>query len=217
MASPTVGDVMTTGVFAVGEGTPISDVVRIMDGHRVSALPVAGDGRRVVGVVSEADLLPRRMGHPTGWLARTAWLRKAAGRVAGDVMTSPAITITADATVSEAAREMLKNGVKRLPVVDRSGQLVGIVSRVDLVRVFAHSDDELRAEVEREVFECALGLPPGAVRAEVTDGIVTLTGEVDRESQIPVAESLTHKIAGVVGVVSRLTCRLPHDQGRRRP
>ncbi|GLY67786.1 CBS domain-containing protein [Amycolatopsis taiwanensis] len=230
MASPTVGDVMTTEVIAVCEGTLVSEVARTMDGRRISALPVTDDRQRVVGVVSQADLLPRRMGSPLGWLSQTAWLRKASGRVAGDVMTSPATTITGDATVAEAARRMVRHGVKRLPVVDSSGRLAGIVSRVDLLRVFIRADDELRAEIEREVFERALGLPPGAVRAEVSDGEVTLTGEVDSESLIPVAESLTREVTGVVDVVSRLTrplgdthqagtatSGLPHERRRGRP
>lgn len=142
----TVRDVMTSGVFSVREATPVTNVVRIMDGRRVSALPVVGDGRQVVGVVSEADLLPKRIGRPMGLLARAAWRRKAAGRVARDVMTAPAITLTADVTVTEAARRMVRHGIKRLPVVDRYGKLVGIVSRVDLIRAFARSDEELLAE-----------------------------------------------------------------------
>jgi CBS domain-containing protein len=147
MRTMTVRDVLTTGVFSVREGTPIRNVVQIMDGRRVSALPVAADGSQVVGVVSEADLLPKRIGRPMGLLARAAWRRKAAGRVAGDVMTAPAITVTGDTTLTEAARRMIRHGVKRLPVVDRYGKLVGIVSRVDLIRAFAQGDEEPLAEV----------------------------------------------------------------------
>lgn len=148
MRTVTVRDVMTAGVFAVREETPLRNVVQIMDGRRVSAVPVAGDGRQVVGVVSEADLLPKRIGRPVGLLRRAAWRRKAAGRVARDVMSAPAITVTGDATINEAARLMIRHGVRRLPVVDRYGKLVGIVSRADLIRSLAWSDDFDDADVK---------------------------------------------------------------------
>jgi CBS-domain-containing membrane protein len=215
MRNTTVQDVMTTGVFAVREGTPIRNVARIMDGRGVSALPVASDGGRVVGMVSEGDLLPRRIGRPLGPLARAAWRRRAAGRRAGEVMTSPAITIAADAAVVEAARRMVRHGVKRLPVLDRYGKLVGLVSRADLVRAFARPDEELGAEIENEVFERTLRLAPGAVRAEVADGVVTLTGGVARKSLIPITVTLTRQVLGVVDVVARLTFAI--DDTRAHP
>jgi CBS domain-containing protein len=205
MRSVAVRDVMTTSVFSVREATPVKYVAELMAGRRVSALPVAADDRLVVGVVSEADLLRKRIGRPVGWLARAAWRRRAAGRVAADLMTSPAFTVSADASITDAARRMVRHGVKRLPVVDRYGKLVGIVSRADLVRAFTRTDDDLREEIEHEVFERALRLPPGILRAEVFDGVVTLTGELARRSLIPITVSLVRQLAGVVGVEERLT------------
>jgi CBS domain-containing protein len=120
-------------------------------------------------------------------------------------MTAPAITVTGDLTITEAARRMIRHGVKRLPVVDRYGKLVGIVSRADLIRAFARGDEELLAEVREEVLERALCLAPGTVRADVSDGVVTLTGELDRKSLVPIAVSLTRQVPGVVDVVDRLT------------
>ncbi|HET6501934.1 MAG TPA: CBS domain-containing protein [Amycolatopsis sp.] len=215
MRNMAVQDVMTTGVFAVRESTPIANVARIMDDRGISALPVASAGGRVVGMISDGDLLPRRIARPWGPLARLAWRRRAAGRRAGEVMSSPAITIAADAAVVEAARRMVRHGVKRLPVLDRHGKLVGLVSRADLVRAFVRPDEELRAEIEREVLGQTLRLAPGAVRADVTDGVVTLSGAVARKSLIPITVTLARHVLGVVEVAPRLTFAIDDTRDTR--
>lgn len=204
-----IRDVMTTDVHSVRKTTPFKDIARILAGRGISALPVADDECTVVGVVSEADLLHKEIDPaPPRLVARFSRRRaKGAGRVAADLMTAPAVTIDADASIVEGARRMLDNGVKRLPVVDRYGKLVGIVSRWDLVRLFARADDELREEIVHDVLERALCLPPAEATAAVavTDGVVTLTGRLERKSLVPITVSLTRRVPGVVDVVDHLT------------
>jgi CBS domain-containing protein len=122
-----VQDVMTTEVVVAHLATPVEQVAGLLADHGLSALPVIDGRGRVLGVVSEADLLGNSQRLADGQTAAAA----------GEVMASPAVTVDPQATVTEAARRMQARGVKRLPVVARSGRLVGIVSRADIVRAFA--------------------------------------------------------------------------------
>ncbi|MER6540047.1 CBS domain-containing protein [Streptomyces sp. 900105755] len=178
----TVGDVMTPDPVAVDRDTPFKDVVSLMDRWKVSTLPVLEGGGRVVGVVSEADLA------------------RARAVTAGELMNAPAVTVHADATVAEAARVMARRGVKRLPVVDGTGVLTGIVSRADLLKVFLRADEELTEEVRREVVDRLFPLSADHIRVEVAEGVVTLTGWIDSPEPAPVAERLTRAVEGVVDV-----------------
>ncbi len=149
MSRWTVADVMTSKVVSVHEDTPFREIVDVLDEHDVSAVPVIDGGRLVVGVVSEADLLPKMelAGDMTGprlfdgRRLRTA-REKAGGEVARDLMTAPAITALRSTPAVTAARRMAEAGVKRLPVTNLAGRLVGIVSRHDLLKVLQHTDDE---------------------------------------------------------------------------
>ncbi|SED82664.1 CBS domain-containing protein [Streptomyces sp. Ag109_O5-10] len=178
----TVGDVMTPDPVAVDRDAPFKDVVSLMDRWKVSTLPVLEGGGRVVGVVSEADLA------------------RARAVTAGELMNAPAVTVHADATVAEAARVMARRGVKRLPVVDGTGVLTGIVSRADLLKVFLRADEELTEEVRREVVDRLFPLSADHIRVEVAEGVVTLTGWIDSPEPAPVAERLTRAVEGVVDV-----------------
>jgi CBS-domain-containing membrane protein len=120
-------------------------------------------------------------------------------------MTAPAVTVSPDASVAEAARLLHRHGIKRMPVVDPPGPLLGIVSRPDLLKVFLRSDPDIAQEVRQEVFLRAMWVNPDTVVAEVRDGVVTLTGQLERRSLIPIAVSLVHGLDGVVDVVDRLT------------
>ncbi|MER6267768.1 CBS domain-containing protein [Streptomyces sp900105755] len=182
----TVRDVMTRDPVAVDRDAPFKDVVTLMDRWKVSTLPVLEGGGRVVGVVSEADLA------------------RARGVTAGELMNAPAVTVHADATVAEAARVMARRGVKRLPVVDGTGVLTGIVSRADLLKVFLRADEELTEEVRREVVDRLFPLSADHIRVEVAEGVVTLTGWIDSPEPAPVAERLTRAVEGVVDVRCRL-------------
>ena len=130
---------------------------------------------------------------------------KAAGAIAAELMTTPAVTIGPDATVTEAARLLHRHGIKRLPVVDPAGPLLGIVSRADLLDVFLRSDAEIAQEVRQKVLVRAMWVNPDTVTVQVRDGIVTLSGQLERRSLIPIAVSLVYGIDGVVDVVDRLT------------
>lgn len=205
MTRAAVRDVMTREVYSVRKSTPISDITRILAGRGISAVPVVDNDRDVVGVVSEADLLLKQIETPASGHARFPGIRsKADGRVAQDVMTSPAVTVEADLPLTEAARRMVGHRVKRLPVVDRYGKLTGIVSRADLVRAFVRTDSEIRDEVDRDILEIVRRPSQGVVLAEVTDGIVTLRGKVERRSQAVLLDVLVRRVAGVVDVVDRV-------------
>ncbi|MFI1303035.1 CBS domain-containing protein [Streptomyces sioyaensis] len=200
-----VSDVMTTTVAAVDRAARFKEIIETMERWQVSALPVLAAEGRVVGVVSEADLLPKeefRESDPDRLeqLRRVDDVRRAEAVTAGELMTSPALTVRADATLSQAARVMARESVKRLPVVDAHGVLYGIVSRADLLKVFLRSDDDLAEEVRRDIVGALFPTPAKDLRVTVADGVVTLRGRVRDTSLIPVAARLVRAVEGVVDV-----------------
>ncbi|GHG97317.1 CBS domain-containing protein [Streptomyces lanatus] len=201
----TISDVMTHTVAAVGRKATFKEIARLMQDWKVSALPVLEGEGRVVGVVSEADLLPKeefRDSDPDRYtqLRRLSDLAKAGGLTAEDLMTSPALTTSPDATLAQAARTMAHAKVKRLPVVNELGMLEGIVSRADLLTVFLRGDDDIAEEVRRELVAHLFPTPGSAIRVEVRDGVVRLAGHVRDTSLIPVAARLVRAVEGVVDV-----------------
>ncbi|MEV6291414.1 CBS domain-containing protein [Streptomyces sp. NPDC051896] len=205
-----VSDVMSHTVAAVGRRAAFKEIVQLMQDWKVSALPVLEGEGRVVGVVSEADLLLKeefRDSDPdrATQLRRLDDLAKAGGLTAEDLMTSPALTIRADATLAQAARTMAHAKVKRLPVVDGVGMLQGIVSRADLLKVFLRTDEEIAEEVRREVVAYLFPAPVSAVRVEVRNGVVKLIGRTRDTSLVPVAARLVRAVEGVVDVEFELT------------
>ncbi|QLJ06307.1 CBS domain-containing protein [Streptomyces sp. NEAU-sy36] len=196
---------MTRAVVAVGRTARFKDIVERMERWKVSALPVLeGDGR-VVGVVSEADLLPKeefRDSDPDRMTQRRrlADLAKAGAVSAEEVMSTPAVTVHADATLAEAARIMALKRVKRLPVVTPEGVLEGVVSRGDLLKVFLREDAELADEIRRDVLDVLFPAPVEPLHVVVVDGVVTLTGKVPDTTRIPLAERMIRGVEGVVGL-----------------
>ncbi|MEY9848672.1 CBS-domain-containing membrane protein [Streptacidiphilus sp. BW17] len=200
-----VGDVMTQTVVSVGREAGFKDIVALMAQCQVSALPVTAVEGRVVGVVSEVDLLPKeefRDEEPSRpeQVRRLGDMAKASAITAAELMTSPAVTVRADAALAQAAREMARHHVKRLPVVDEWGVLAGVVSRADLLKVFLRPDEEIAEEVRREVVAYLFGDGAIDVVVEVTDGVVTLTGRLPDTMLVPVAARLTRAVEGVVDV-----------------
>ncbi|MEU6510321.1 CBS domain-containing protein [Streptomyces sp. NPDC046942] len=200
-----VSDVMTHTVAAVGRRAPFKEIVDLMQDWRVSALPVIEGEGRVVGVVSEADLLPTeelRDAPDAGYLQlrQPVDVAKAGALTAGELMSSPAVTVRANATLAEAARIMAREGVKRLPVVNETGLLEGIVSRADLLRVFLRDDEDIAEEVRREIVSYLFPLSSSAVQVEVEDGVATLTGRIRDTALVPVAARLVRAVEGVVDV-----------------
>ncbi|MFG2363987.1 CBS domain-containing protein [Streptomyces mirabilis] len=205
-----VSDVMTHTVAAVGRKANFKEIVRLMEQGKVSALPVLEGEGRVIGVVSEADLLPKeefRDSDPDRYtqLRRLSDLAKAGAVTAEDLMTAPAFTVRANATLAQAARTMAHAKVKRLPVVDDKGLLEGVVSRGDLLKVFLRDDEDIAEEVRREVVSYLFRAPSSPVRVQVHDGVVTLAGRVRDTSLVPVAARLVRAVEGVVDVEFELT------------
>ncbi|WP_369148558.1 CBS domain-containing protein [Streptomyces sp. R44] len=206
----TVADVMTKKVVAVLPGAEFKEIVTTMERWKVTAVPVVEGEGRVVGVVSEADLLLKEEFHDhrlglVEQLRRGDATARAGSRRADDLMTTPAVTIGREASLPQAARLMAAHRVKRLPVVDGSGTIQGIVSRSDLLKVFLRTDDDLAAEVRREVIEHLFPLSRSQVDVRVDGGVVTLSGTVRDSSRIPLAERLARAVEGVVDVRCELT------------
>jgi CBS domain-containing protein len=200
-----VSDVMTRPVVAVRKDALFKEIVEAMDRWKVSALPVVEAGERVVGVVSEVDLLPKaelRDSEPAlvEQMHRLDDLAKTGVATAEQLMSSPALTILPEATLAQAARAMAHGHVKRLPVTDDEGRLQGVVSRSDLLKVFLRSDDDLAEEVRREVVARLFPASLGDVQVSVDNGVVTLSGRVDDSLLIPVAARLVRAVEGVVDV-----------------
>ncbi|MDX2760371.1 CBS domain-containing protein [Streptomyces sp. ME08-AFT2] len=223
-----VGSVMTTDVVRATYGTPFKEVARLLAAHRISGLPVVDEDDKVIGVISETDLVARQAATPELYEPRrrfallhglTRGARRQAAKVhartAGRLMTEPPVTAHADDTIVEAARTMAQHQVERLPVLDETDRLVGIVTRRDLLQVFLRPDGELRDEVIEDVLVRTLWLPPRSIDVSVVEGVVTLTGHMERKSETEIALSTTRRIGGVVGVVDRLTYRL--DDAHLRP
>lgn len=230
MKATRIGAVMTTDVVTAEYGMPFKEVVRRLESRRISGLPVIDEDRKIIGVISETDLMLHQARTPEpGSTASGTWtdlLRKLSrrarretaksrARTAGGMMSVPAVTVRADATVTEAARLMTGHGIERLPVVDEEDRLVGIVTRRDLLQVFLRTDDAIKHEVQREVLGNTLWLAPQAIMVGVEEGVVTLTGRLERRSDITIAVNTTRRVDGVVAVVDQLSYRI--DDTHMRP
>ena len=210
-----VRDVMTQEVVTVNEHASFKEVATLIAERRVSAVPVLDREGRVLGIVSEADLVLQEeypQGPPEGRLFQSRRQRqaraKAAGGTAAELMTSPPVTIGPDASVAEAARLLHRHGIRRMPVVDPAGPLLGIVSRADLLKVFLRSDADITQEIREQVLLRSMWMDPDTIVVDVRDGGVTLLGQVERRTLIPITVSLVHGIDGVVDVVDRLSFEL---------
>jgi CBS domain-containing protein len=220
-----VADAMTRSVVAVPPATPLRDVAGIMVQRGISGVPVIDPTGLVLGVVSEADFVIKERGAAAirhRFLARLfgdsrtarAELRKIEAQTAGEAMTSPAVTIGAAMPLRDAAQLMAERRINRLPVVEE-GRLVGIVTRADLVRAFCRPDDELEGLVrERVLARTAFWLEPDTFGVEVRDGVVSLSGRVERRSLAEAILEVTRELGGVIAVRSALTWVLDDVKGR---
>lgn len=208
-----IRDVMTTDVVTVDRITPFKDIAELLVAHHISGVPVLGLGRKVVGVVTEDNLIAARDTH-AGDRRRWTGLRRYdtdqaryLRLTAEQLMSTPAITIHPDASIAAAARLMGNEHVKRLPVVDPDDRLVGLVSRRDLLTVFCIPDSEIARQVRELLAETVPG-EPGSIKVAVHGGIVTLTGQTDSAAgydalaaTMPIAWALD----GVVDIISHVT------------
>jgi CBS domain-containing protein len=216
-----VRDVMTEHVFTVTPATPLKVVATRMLEYGVSGLPVLADDEMVVGVVSETDVLYKERTAPdrkgvVEWLVHYGDdppLAKLDARTAGDAMTTPAVTIASGRSIEDAATLMLDLRIDRLPVVD-SGQLVGIVTRSDLVRAFIRSDDDIAQEIREQGLLKRFWMGPSSVTVEVDQGNVLVEGRVDTQALAESIVAYIERIPGVVSVESTLTW--PKTKSRKR-
>jgi len=212
-----VRDVMTTKVVTVTRHATYKQIAQLLHQHHLTALPVVTAEGMVAGVVSEADMLRKperyeRPGRRPGWQLHPAARAKSDARTATGLMTSPAVTVVADAALGTAAMWMSQHHIKRRPVVDGDGTLIGIVSRADLLRVFLRPDADIAAEASALMTDILLA-DPAAVHVSVRGGVVTLAGRLGSQDQIDTAVRLTEGIDGVVAVTSALTAPLENWPG----
>ena len=206
----TVKDVMTTHVVAVRKNASFKDMAARLREHRVSAFPVLDEDNKVVGVVSEADLLTKEAleftvpGKVSSMLHQRE-LAKAAAVVAEDLMNKPPVTIGPDEFVTHAARLMYTRKVKRLPVVDADGRLIGIVSRADVLSVYSRPDADIRHEITEGIILDTLLCDPSRFTVTVKDGIVTLEGMPETAVVGHDLIEETRHVEGVVAVRDRLS------------
>ncbi|WP_457030768.1 CBS domain-containing protein [Kitasatospora sp. P5_F3] len=204
MGHRTVGEMMTREVIRVVPQTGFREIVALLGEYGITAVPVVDAEDRPLGVVSEADLMRTQalQEDPAGLMPPQP-APETGPTTARELMSSPAIRTTPDASVVAAARLMERHGVKRLPVVDEEGRLVGMVSRGDLLRVFLRNDLTIRQEIVEDVLGRTEGVSPAAVGVEVEQGRVVLSGSVEPAYLVPIVLRLCRAVDGVVSVTDR--------------
>jgi CBS domain-containing protein len=212
-----VRDVMTSPAVTAMPETPFAGIVATLLDHDISGVPVVDDQHRLVGIVTEADLITRqaygyRRRRALGLLAdhlhgRSAhWVRKAGALTAGELMTPNPDVVGPDDQIAHAAQRMLEGRHKRLVVVS-DGAVVGVLSRHDLLRPFARSDAEIMTDVRRVLADPFRIAEDQAAQPSITAGVVTIDGTVRRASEVAIVETEIAGIPGVVAVDNRLHAR----------
>jgi CBS domain-containing protein len=215
-----VKDVMTTAVLTVRPDTTLKDAAALIAEHGISGVPVLDLGQ-VVGVLSEGDILFKEMGRTARrpFVDRLLSLppsereAKFAAATVGEAMTSPALTTGPRRPLAEVAATMIERGVKRLPVVDDAGNLVGIVTRADLVRAFVRPDEAIEREIRDDVIRRSLWIEPDLVGVTVEAGEVRLAGRVETKAEAELIPEFVQRVPGVVSVLSKLSWT--SEPGRR--
>jgi CBS domain-containing protein len=215
----TVQDVMTTRVIWVKKDATFREMATALHEHRVSAFPVVDDDGKVIGVVSEADLLTKEaLDDDSGVISGILHRRdqaKARGVTAGDLMTTAVVAVRPDDTIEHAAKLMYDRRVKRLPVTDENGRLTGIISRADVLSIFDRTDHAIHQEITGEVIRGEFTADPSAFQVTVKDGIVTLAGCPEtNEVGHDIVRRVRH-VQGVVAVRDRLNYPPPERAGNR--
>ena len=207
----TVKDIMTTRVMWVHKDASYKEMAARLRQYRISAFPVVDDDMKVIGVVSEADMLPKEgledkegLSGMVGGILHRKDHEKAEGVTAGDLMSSPAVTVSPGDSVEHAARLMYTRAIKRLPVIDGAGRLAGIITRTDILAVFDRPDGEIRKEITDLILRELLQ-DPRRFDLTVKDGIVTLRGEPESADLGHELVRKTRHIQGVVAVRDRLS------------
>jgi CBS domain-containing protein len=189
-----VREVMTSPAITVLESAAVKDAIQLLERHSIAAMPVVDDSGRLVGVVSEADVI-REMVVPDQ-RAHERPIRLTAppfhSRVA-DIMSNHALTVTSETELAQAAELMTTTVVKSLPVVDKE-EVVGVISRRDIIRLLSREDPRIEAEIDELLRQTGQDW-----LVDVTDGIALVDGPSD-ERQLELARVLICTVPGVVGV-----------------
>ena len=216
-----VRDLMTTDPLTVSADTLLKEAARTMVRNKVSGLPVIGDGA-LIGIVTEGDFLRQEANRDQPYrfslldaLFGEGTVDPPAVETVAEVMTENVITIRPEATIGEAARVMANKRVKRLPVIDEDGALIGIISRADVVNAFTKPDEIIEDEVREDIVRRLLFLDPEDVGVSVEDGVVTLDGEMENRTEAHLLEELTRRVEGVVRVDSQLTFLVDDQKAER--
>ena len=196
-----VVDLMTADVITASPETPIKAAARLMVRNKVSGLPVVDDDTRVVGIITEADFL--RLEVARGEADDPQPVERVE-----QVMHRSVLTITPDATVAEAAKLMVVNDVNRLPVIDGSGKSLGIISRLDVVAAFTRPDEIIEDEIREDLLRRVLFVDPDDISVDVTNGVVTFSGEIGTRNEARLLAELARRLDGVIKVDTDLTWRL---------
>lgn len=219
-----VSDVMSRTVVTVAPETPVKTIAELLQRHRISGLPVVDSTGEIVGIATEGDLLfgaeaeaGQRFEPRTAPRRERAERKKARAETADAAMSSPVVTVAPDAHLAAAARLMRKHRVKRLPVVDAEGALVGILSRRDILTALARPDEDIHRDVIEGVIMAWMWSSPADIDVSVKDGVVTLEGTFDRRSDVKIAQHLVEGLDGVVAVHSSLAFRWDDTKVRPAP
>ncbi|NIO40680.1 MAG: CBS domain-containing protein [Burkholderiales bacterium] len=221
------GDVMTTNVVSVGPQTSVRDIARTLLEHRISAVPVIDDAQRIVGIVSEGDLMRRsetETGRPASWWllllsspeTRAEEYVKAHGRRAEEVMTNTVHTVGEDTTLEEVADILERRRIKRVPVV-RDGKIAGIVSRANLLRGLVAAKVEVKTTVEDQTIRKAImkslereaGVRDEFVNVIVSNGLVHLWGALFSEAERHATRLVVENTKGVRKIEDHLSVLPP--------
>jgi CBS domain-containing protein len=208
----TIADVMTRDVVSIGPDASFRDAVGLVQENRVHGLPVLDADGRVIGMVTQSDLLLKEeiLAGAAAGIAVLPHARrqraKAAAMTVRRLMSTPPVTVAPGARLHEAACMLAKRRIGRLPVVDAGNRLVGIVTRSDLLSVYLRTDDELRVDVE-EALDRVLREVSSQLQLEVVDGVLHLSGELERRSDVVVALGAVRRVPGLCEVQERVTCR----------
>lgn len=192
-----VVDLMTTEVISVSRDTGLREAARLMFRNRVSGLPITEPDGTLAGIITEADFLRLEVGRQEG--------TRGQGDTVGDVMSRGVVTVRPDVEIYEAAKIMTTQEVKRLPVVDDDDRLLGVISRADIVSLFTRPDDVIEDEIREDLIRRVLFIDPDGIQVDVSNGVVTLSGEMETKSEASMLEELTNRLDGVLRVESELT------------
>jgi CBS domain-containing protein len=206
----TAREIMSSPVVTARPEMSVRQIVELMLRSRISGLPVVDDDQRVLGVVTEADLLEkedRPVPEPPllSWHGRSLRLerllgrhRKATGIIARDVMAENLITAAEETTVQELAHLMLRHHINRIPIL-REGRLTGIVTRADVLKVFLRSDESILQAI-RETLARELYIDTAPLTLTCAGGVVTVAGTIDRHSDWALVIKWIRSVDGVVAV-----------------